>query len=201
MFYDNTLLFMINGLSGHWVGMDKVIMTISQYGPVVFGLYLIGLWFSGESTNKVEQNRKRALYAIFSALLAMGMNQVISHIWFRDRPYVHNPVNRLLQGSQDASFPSDHAAGAFSIAGSLFGRTAGGTALMVFAAMVAVSRIYVGLHYPSDIIGGMAIGLISSWIIERNQAILEKPVVKILKWWNAMETKLQLLVPVKANNR
>ncbi len=68
---------MINGLSGHWAGMDKMIMAISRYGPVKFGLYLIGLWFSGESTNMIEQNRKQVLYAIFSALLVMGINQVI----------------------------------------------------------------------------------------------------------------------------
>lgn len=201
MFYDNTLLFMINGLSGHSVWIDKVIMMISEYGPVVFGLYLIGLWFSGHSANEVTENRKRALYAFFAALLAMGMNQAISHVWYRNRPYLDHPVNRLLQGAQDASFPSDHAAGSFSIAGSLFGRSAGSTALMVFAALVALSRVYVGLHYPSDIVGGMVIGLVSSWLIERNKELLDKPVAWLLTVWTTIETKLHLPVPARANNR
>lgn len=200
MFYDNTLLFMINGLSGHSVWVDKVIMMLSEYGPVVFGLYLIGLWFKGSSIDEVTENRKRALYAFFAALLALGMNQVISHAWYRNRPYLDQPINRLLQGAQDASFPSDHAAGAFSIAGSLFSRTVGSTALMVFAVLVALSRVYVGLHYPSDILGGMVIGLASSWLIERNKVLLDKPVVLLLKIWTIVETKLHLPVPARANN-
>ncbi len=201
MFYDNTLLFMINGLSGHSVWVDKVMMIISEYGPVVFGLYLIGLWFTGSSIVEVTENRKRALYAFFAALLALGMNQLISHVWYRNRPYLDQPVNRLLQGAQDASFPSDHAAGAFSIAGSLFGRTAGSTALMVFAVLVALSRVYVGLHYPSDILGGMVTGLISRWLIERNKALLDKPVAWLLTIWTTIETKLNLPVSARANNR
>lgn len=195
MFYDNTLLFMINGLSGHSLWMDKVIMMVSEYGPVVFGLYLIGVWFSGNSISEVTENRKRALYAFFAAMLAMGMNQVICHVWYRNRPYLDHPVNRLLQGAQDASFPSDHAAGAFSIAGSLFGRTAGSTALVVFAVLVALSRVYVGLHYPSDILGGMVTGLVSSWLIERNKGLLDKPVALLLTIWTIIETKLHLPVP------
>ncbi|GMA97260.1 hypothetical protein PIPA1_00600 [Pelosinus sp. IPA-1] len=195
MFYDNTLLFMINGLSGHSVWVDKVIMILSEYGPVVFSLYLISLWFSGNSTDELTENRKRALYAFFAAMLAMGMNQLISHIWYRNRPYLDQPVNRLLQGAQDASFPSDHAAGAFSIAGSLFGRTAGSNLLMAFAILVALSRVYVGLHYPSDILGGMTTGLVSSWLIERNKGLLDKPLTLLLATWTIIETKLHLPVP------
>lgn len=201
MLYDNTLLFMINGLSGHSAWVDKVIMMLSEYGPVIFGLYLIGLWFSGNSVGEVTENRKRALYAFFAAMLAMGMNQVISHVWYRNRPYLDQPVNRLLQGAQDASFPSDHAAGAFSIAGSLFGRTAGSTLLMIFAILVALSRVYVGLHYPSDILGGMATGFVSSWLIERNKGLLDKPVALLLTIWTIIEKKLHLPVSTQANNR
>lgn len=201
MLYDNTLLFMINGLSGHSVWVDKVIMMLSEYGPVIFGLYLIGLWFSGNSTGEVTENRKRALYAFFAAMLAMGMNQVISHVWYRSRPYLDHPVNRLLEGAKDASFPSDHAAGAFSIAGSLFGRTAGSTLLMFLAVLVALSRVYVGLHYPSDILGGMATGFVSSWLIERYKVLLDKPVTLLLAIWTIIETKLHLPVPARTNNR
>lgn len=201
MLYDNTLLFMINGLAGHSAWVDKIIMILSEYGPVVFGLYLIGLWFSGNSISEVTENRKRALYAFFAAMLAMGMNQVISHVWYRNRPYLDQPVTRLLQGAQDASFPSDHAAGAFSIAGSLFGRTAGSNLLMAFAILVALSRVYVGLHYPSDILGGMMTGLVSSWLIERNKGLLDKPVALLLAIWTIIEKKLRLPVPTWANNR
>ncbi|EAX48767.1 phosphoesterase, PA-phosphatase related [Thermosinus carboxydivorans Nor1] len=201
MFYDNMLLKLINSFAGHWIWLDKAMMAISQYGPAVFGIYLIGLWFGGGSKDEVEQNRRRAMYAFFSALLALGINQIICHAWFRERPYVHNPVNRLLPVSEDPSFPSDHAAGAFSIAGSLMGHVVGGKALMLFAGLVALSRVYVGLHYPSDILGGMLVGLISSWIVERNKAILEKPAALLFTLWHMIEAKLPIARLEKVNNR
>lgn len=194
MYYDNTLLMLINGFAGQWVWLDKAMILIAKYGPLLFGLYLIGLWFSGDSNKDIEQNRRRALSALFAALLALGVNQLIGGLWFRDRPYVHNPVHRLLPASPDPSFPSDHAAGAFSIAGAVAcGRSLGGALLTVLAAILAVSRVYVGLHYPSDILGGMAIGLLSSWLVERNIALLDKPAAWLLTAWNVIEAKLPLL--------
>lgn len=200
MYYDNIVLMFINGFSGHWAWLDNTMMVVSKYGPLVFGIYLIGLWFTGDSIKEVEQNRKQALYAFFSALLALGINQMISHAWLRERPYVNHPVNRLLPVSEDPSFPSDHATGVFSIAGSLFGHTAGSTVLLMFAMLVALSRVYVGLHYPSDILGGMLTGVIGSYLIERNKDRMEKPVTWLLHLWNVIEAKLPFPLPTKANN-
>lgn len=194
MHYDNTLLMIINGFAGHLGWLDKSMILVSEYGPLLFGAYLIGLWYNGNSTNSLEQNRRRALYAFFAALLALGINQVISGVWFRERPYVHNPVHRLLPVSPDPSFPSDHATGAFSIASSVaYGRSTSGVLLTMLAMLVAVSRIYVGLHYPSDVLGGMVVGLLSSWLIENNKVLLEKPVTWLLAVWKAIEIKIPVL--------
>lgn len=201
MNYDNVILLFINGFSGNWAWLDKLVCFISQYGPLLFGLYLIGLWFHGNSKSEVEQNRKRALFAFFSALLALGMNQVISHVWFRERPYINNPVNRLLPVFTNASFPSDHTAGAFSIAGSLFGHTPGSRAMMVLAALIAFSRVYAGVHYPSDILGGVLTGLVSSYLIEKNKDRLDKPVTWLLNIWDIIEAKLPFPLFTKSNNQ
>lgn len=200
MNYDNAVLLFINGIAGNWAWLDKLMCLVSQYGPLLMGVYLISLWFHGDSKSEVEQNRKRVLFAFFSALLALGMNQIISHTWFRDRPYVNNPVNRLLPVSEDPSFPSDHTAGAFSIAGSLFGHTPGSMIMMAFAAVIALSRVYVGLHYPSDILGGILTGLISSYLIEKNKNRLDKPVTWLLHAWYTIEAKLPLPLPAKNHN-
>lgn len=194
MHYDNTLLMLINGLAGQMAWLDKAMILVSQYGPLIFGAYLIGLWFSGNSTSEIRENRRRALYVLFAALLALGINQIISGVWFRERPYVHKPVHRLLPISPDPSFPSDHAAGSFSIAsGVAFGRPISGLLLMVMAVVVAISRVYVGLHYPSDVLGGMVIGMLSSWLVERNKELLEKPVTLLLAFWKAIEARIPAL--------
>lgn len=188
MNYDIMALMAVNGLAGHWLWLDKLMVMVSQYGPVVFGTYLIGLWFSGHSTNEVKANRERAIYVVCSALLALGINQVFGFFWFRERPYLNQPVKALMPIAADSSFPSDHSAGSFSIAGSIvLGQKVCGLLLTVFAALVAVSRIYVGAHYPTDVIGGMIIGLMSSWVIERNHSLLQHAVCKLISIYEFLE--------------
>ncbi len=188
MQFDYTILMFINGLSGHGVWLDRMIASFSQYGPLIFGVYLIWLWFSGTSPVEREENRKNALYAFFAAILAMAINQAIGFMWYRNRPFVDHRINRLVSTAQDASFPSDHAAGGFSIAGSaLLGRSWGGAALTCLALLLSISRVYVGVHYPSDVLGGMAVGLISSIIVERNKDLLERPISLVLSGWNFIE--------------
>ena len=72
---------------------------------------------------------------------------------------------------------------------------------MVFAALIAFSRVYAGLHYPSDILGGMLTGLISSYFIERNKDRLDEPVTWLINVWYKMESKLPFSVPTKSNNQ
>lgn len=195
MNYDMMLLTSINNFSGHLVWLDKLIMYISEYGPAIFGLYLVALWFSGANKIELENNRKNALYAFTSALIGLGISQVIGFAWFRNRPYVDHSVHLLLPVNPDASFPSDHATGSFSIASSLvMNSTFGGKIMLAFAALVSFSRIYVGIHYPSDIIGGMLIGIISSWFVARYNKVLDKPIAKIFAIW----IKLERVIPVLA---
>lgn len=201
MQYDYNILMLINGLSGHLGWLDMLIASFSKYGPLIFGVYLIVLWFTGSSPDEITKNRKQALYAFTAALLALGINLALGFIWFRNRPYVDHPVHRLLSVASDASFPSDHAAGGFSIAGSiLFERSLGGKFLFVLAALLAISRVYTGVHYPSDILGGMVVGLASSIIVDSNKQSLEKPIALILSLWNLIENSISLFKKVKINN-
>jgi len=188
MNYDIMAVMAVNGLAGHWLWLDKLMVMVSQYGPAVFGTYLIGLWFSGHSTNEVKANRERAIYVVCSAVLALGINQVFGLFFFRERPYLNQPVKALMPIAADSSFPSDHSAGSFSIAGSIvLGKRLGGFLLMAFAVLVAVSRIYVGAHYPTDVIGGMIVGLMSSWIVEKNRSLLQNVAAKLISVYEFIE--------------
>lgn len=147
MIIDCHVLSVVNAWRGRYAALDWFMIAIAKYGPLIIDFYLIVLWFSGGNEEKFELNRKRAIYAATSALLALGLNQVIGYTWFRQRAYVIHPIHLLLSSSSNPSFPSDHAAGGFSIStGVLFGHPVHGFLLKFVAGLVAFARVYVGIH-------------------------------------------------------
>jgi undecaprenyl-diphosphatase len=103
-----------------------------------------------------------------------------------DRPFVHNKVNLLFPHVKDASLPSDHAVGTMSIALGLdkYNKTLS-ILLKTLSIIVGISRIYVGHHYPLDILIAYLIAFIITYlynlkvrsIIENLYEVAEKKVL------------------------
>jgi undecaprenyl-diphosphatase len=105
--------------------------------------------------------RHGVVAAGFSAALALGGAQIISHLWERPRPYVAHAADAhlFIPASPDPSFPSDHATAAFAIAVALLLRhRRAGILALAMAVVVSVARVAVGTHYPSDVLGGALLG-------------------------------------------
>lgn len=108
--------------------------------------------------------------AIFQSLAAAFLAKfiiidLIKFLWERPRPYLENNVNQILEYS-GASFPSGHTAVAFALAYIVY-RCNKKTGILFFIAsfLIAVSRIFVGIHWPSDVLAGVVIGIFSGWLI------------------------------------
>jgi undecaprenyl-diphosphatase len=138
-------------------------------GPLVVALAVVtvGMWFAA-TPNGDARWKHATVAALTSASLALLVNQAIGHLWERPRPFVaHAASTHLLAGpSLDPSFPSDHAAAAFAIAVAVlaFSRRLG-VLLLVAAAAIAVSRVALGLHYPSDVVAGAAVGMLAAQVV------------------------------------
>lgn len=152
----------INDLAGRIDIADDAMEFVAQYLTyVVFGLVVVS-WFVRTGG---DQSRRLAVYSsALSAALALGVAFVIQHFYTHPRPFVQrNDVVLLIQHAADSSFPSEHATGSFALAtGVLVHRLRYGLALVALATLIAFSRVYVGVHYPYDVLGGAAIGITSA---------------------------------------
>lgn len=155
---DYTLFQAVNGLAGQSQALDAFMVATAKYAPIIYALALAALWLTW-----APKNQRAALIAGISALVALGLGQIVGHIFPRDRPYLAHHVSLLITHSPDTSFPSDHTTLAFAVAAAVwvFNRRAG-ISLAVFGLLVAFARVFVGAHYPGDVVGGAVLGTITS---------------------------------------
>ncbi|WP_129127141.1 undecaprenyl-diphosphatase [Geomonas oryzae] len=183
---DLTLFHLINGLAGKSAVLDTAMVCIAKYGPLLFALILLRTWFGTSDTPEAKMaNRTAVMLAIFSAMIGLGMNQLVGHLYFRPRPYAEHTVSLLLDRSPDPSFPSDHSTGGFSLASSLFlADKKTGALSLGFAAVLAFSRVYAGAHYPLDVVGGAVTGILATALVNASSKRLEPATRLVLKVWD-----------------
>lgn len=184
---DWSIFHAINGLAGHIGIIDDVMKFCAQYLVFVLALMVATLWITPGEDYGVDVRRQRLVaYAVLSALLALAINAAITHIWFRPRPFELHPkqVTLLVPHAPDSSFPSDHAAGSFAlvaaviVSADLWARRLGVIAL-IFAVIICFARVFVGDHYPFDVLAGAAIGIGSAGVIYAARPVLD-PILHVL---------------------
>lgn len=182
---DKTLLLWINGLATRAPAVDFMMAWIaSDYlVPVSMGLTLVALWFIG---NDAPQ-RMRYQIGMFTALTAMALSSLVvlisNALFFRPRPFDGlDGINLLFYRPTDSSFPSNSAAAAFALAAAVWcvNRRIG-AALFLAAAVYGFSRVYVGVHYPTDILGGALIAVVVTALTLRLRNLMMPLLVAVIK--------------------
>lgn len=186
---DYQLEHLINGPAGTHPLIDALMEGVAGGAEFLF-LGLIAVWFLYGWVRGRAQDRQGALTAFVAACGALTAIQVINHLWHRPRPFLAHPdtVHLLIARSGDPSFPSDHAAAAFAIAVTCcFFHRRLGLATLAVAALLAYARVYVGAHYPTDVLAGAALGALLAWLLVAQLAPL-------MTWARALVDRLILLV-------
>ncbi|TCP55591.1 undecaprenyl-diphosphatase [Tumebacillus sp. BK434] len=143
--------------------LDRTMVHIAKYGPLWFFAVLGLLAIPGGRTERLA-----ALLAVLAATVTRGVNELVGRICFRVRPFVREGFTPLLKHRPSASFPSNHAACGFALAAAVWLlMPLVGACMLLMAAVLAVSRVYVGLHYPSDVTFGAVLGTVIAILIEK----------------------------------
>lgn len=112
------------------------------------------------------KRRTRTMGAVLLLALGIGMllgNGIIKNIVERPRPFMDYPFELVIGDPTGWSFPSGHTTGAFAAATAVFlFRRRLGLCMYGYAALVAFSRMYLYVHYPTDILGGIVLGVFSA---------------------------------------
>ncbi len=165
--FDSYLFFLINTKfsNGFLDSVMPIVTELKYWLPVLLPLYLF-LIFG-------QQGKHRTIAIIM--LINVGVtDQISSHLmkplFQRKRPCCVEANSRNLIGCKDSkAFPSSHAANTAGVAGIvLFAKGLRfGLPLLLISAIVSYSRVYVGVHYPIDVIAGMLTGILAAWVVVR----------------------------------
>lgn len=165
---DRALVIWFNGLAGNVPFIDNLVRIIATdyLMPLTFSLVLFGMWFAGRTIAE----RKKFQYWVLIGISAFGLSNVtvvlINVAWARTRPYeaLSGEIELLFYRATDPSFPANPVAIGFA-AGSAVWMANRKLGYMVFAAALiyGATRVYAGVFYPTDVLGGAVAGILTTW--------------------------------------
>lgn len=186
------LFHAINDLAGRSLVFDTVarVLVGDYFVPVVLSLALLGLWFSAKNSNLREVQQR----AVVGAVLAIAVANIIvvlfnaAELGARPRPFEMDShaaaiADALFYYPPDPTFPSNSMAVAFAMGLSAWlGNRRIGTMMLAFGGLMGLSRVYAGVHFPGDVIAGMAIGVSASIVGFALLRVLEPAPSLFLQW-------------------
>lgn len=128
--------------------------------------------------------RQALLAATLAGLTGLFLNQVIGLIWYHPRPFELGIGRSLIPHVQDSSFPSDHLTLIWSIAFTLVlhrQTRPAGWVIALAGMLVGWARIYLGVHFPADILGALPVALVSAALARRIENSIAEPLMERLQ--------------------
>ncbi len=155
---DEAVTRWINAAAGQNAVLDTIVIGIATAGVPLMVLAVVAQWWGRHHRIHL---RHIAIEAALASLAALALNQVILLFVHRLRPYDAGVTHLIAARSGDWSFPSDHATVVFAIAATfaLSNERNRAVAFLIAAFVISWSRVFIGTHYLSDVLGGGVIGI------------------------------------------
>jgi undecaprenyl-diphosphatase len=167
---DLWLFHLLNGFVGTLPPLDWMARLIvnDYFIPTILSLVVAGMWFAGSTEAERARYQRAVILIVLGMLFAQAFIKDLSFVYFRPRPFAIESVNLLFYRPSVSSFPSIPVAAAFTFAmGAYNANPRLGKILFILGTLYGLARVYAGVHYPSDILGGAAIGAGMVWIVAR----------------------------------
>lgn len=183
----------INNLARHsaWLHGFMRVYAVDG-GIVVMAALLVLAWLAARRDARWAHKVTVAIWTGAGTLIALAVNQPLTHLVGRERPFVAlDHVDLLVKHGKDFGFPSDHGTlvGAV-VCGLWLGRFRVLALLAMIAGLVLMfGRVYLGLHYPGDVVAGAALGAL---VVLAPYPLLRRPLRQLVEW--AGQTPLAPLV-------
>lgn len=155
------ILHMIQGWHTEW--LDAIMVAFTTFGDAGLGWIAIGLILT-----IIPKTRRCGINVLLTMLITHVIgNIIVKPIVARPRPFLENPsVQLIVDAPSSYSFPSGHSASSFTAALTIFFyyKKSGVIALLA-AATIAFSRMYLFVHYPTDVLCGVLLGCVDACLI------------------------------------
>ncbi len=163
MAYDVKIFYFFNNLSGKWPIFDTATVFFADYfGYFVMAFFLAILFLAPFYRDKLKVFLTVAISVVLSRFV---ITEIIRFLYCRPRPFMVYTANQLV-GEANCSFPSGHAAFFFAMAIAIyFYNKKWGTWFFSAAALITLARVVAGVHYPSDILAGAVVGILSAYMV------------------------------------
>ena len=173
---DAEVFLWINGWVGTSTIFDRMVQwVVSDYLiPVVFSVILLGLWFGWADQAMRERHQRGVMLAGIGVGIASAAVKIVNEFYFRPRPFDALEVELLFYTPTDSSFPANPVAIVIAMAtGAWVANKRIGIAMYIGALIYGFSRIYAGVFYPMDVLGGALIGVAATYLVYLTLKLIE----------------------------
>ena len=160
---ERSIFEFLHNYSGKFPVLDSLAVFFASYLPYLLVLLTVFFIFR-------ERNWRKRFYGsaliVLSTVLARGVISTIVHYFVgRERPFKVLGFTPLINGPMSTAFPSNHAIFFFALGTALFFlNRRWGVWFLVFAAIMGVARVFVGVHWPFDVLAGAIFGIASAFL-------------------------------------
>lgn len=186
---DHLLFQRLNAAPGtpHW--QIAAAIVVAQWLILSIPATMIWSWVRGD-----DEDRRGLLEILLAALLALGVAQIVTHVWPQPRPFMIHLGHQFLPHVPDPGLPSDHVTVFWSVAfAALFSRrfSTWSVPLFAFGLAVGCSRVFLGIHFPSDIAAALPVALLGAIVARWVRAPMSPAYAALVRLWSRLESRIR----------